>query len=158
VRIMSVPTIAAAALIALAAPALAEVPPATPVPADTLPGDTISADTVRLSPDQREAALEYGASRSSRELPINGLSRQIHGEVGMEIGSNGSHAILNREILAADGRPPTTCPGSAGCWRAPLQQPGERDLHRRRADSRAATFDSASDWSGVKPPSGKNGT
>jgi hypothetical protein len=93
VRIMSVPTIAAAALIALAAPALAEVPPAAPVPADTLPGDTISADTVRLSPDQREAALEYGASRSARELPINGLSRQIHGEVGMEIGSNGSHAI-----------------------------------------------------------------
>jgi hypothetical protein len=94
VRIIALKTIAAAAVIALAAPAFAEVPPAAPVAADSAPADQIAADTVRLSPDQREAALEYGASRSSRELPINGLGRQIHGEVGMEIGSNGSHAIF----------------------------------------------------------------
>ena len=98
-RNISLQTIAAAALLATAAPAFAEVAPAGQAPAnqiaaDQLPGDQIASDTVRLSPAQREEALEYGAARSSRELPINGLDRKIHGEIGMEIGSNGSHAMF----------------------------------------------------------------
>ena len=37
-----------------------------------------------------------------------------------------------------------------------MQQPGERHLHRRRAEP-CCDLESVEDWSGVKPPSGKNG-
>lgn len=77
-------TIAAAILVASAVPCYAEA----------VPADQLTPDTIRLSPAQREAALEYGATRSANELPINGLDRKIHGEVGMEIGSNGSRAMF----------------------------------------------------------------
>ncbi len=92
-RFIPIKAVVAVAILGIvAAPSLAADTPDT-APAAT-PAPDVSADsTVRLSPDQREAALEYGATRALREPPINGLDRKIHGEMGMEIGSNGSHAL-----------------------------------------------------------------
>jgi len=53
---------------------------------------------VRLSDEDREAAIEAGAS-AANELPINGLDRQVHGEIGMEIGSGGSRALYGTAIV-----------------------------------------------------------
>ena len=71
-----------AASLALGTSALADVP------------RTASSDaTIALSADEREAALEVGATRAARELPINGLERKVHGEVGMEVGTGGYRAM-----------------------------------------------------------------
>ena len=56
-------------------------------------------DVVRLNPDQREAAIEAGAMRAGRELPINGLSRGVHGEIGTEFGSHGERAFYGAASL-----------------------------------------------------------
>lgn len=77
-------SLATAILIAVAAPALAD---------DEIPASQLSSDSMRLSPEQREAAIEYGATRALREPPINGLGHKIHGEIGMEVSSNGGHAL-----------------------------------------------------------------
>lgn len=50
-------------------------------------------DIVTLSPADRAAALEAGAGRPERELPINGLGAGVHGEVGTSIDSRGGHAV-----------------------------------------------------------------
>jgi hypothetical protein len=76
--------IGTAILIAAAVPALAD---------DVEPTPQLSSDSVRLSPEEREAAIEYGATRALREPPINGLAQKIHGEIGMEVSSNGGHAL-----------------------------------------------------------------
>ena len=77
--------LAAPLLLVLAGPAAAQAPPT---------------DVVTLSAAQREAALEDGATRSARELPLNGIGRtQIHGEVGMEIGTNGERAVYGTAIV-----------------------------------------------------------
>lgn len=90
--------VASAILIAASAPALADTAPTTDISADA-PQQPAAPDTVRLSADQREAALEYGATRALREPPINGLDHKIHGEMGMEIGSNGSHALYGTAVV-----------------------------------------------------------
>lgn len=63
---------------------------ATPAFAQATPTDTI-----RLTPAQREAALEAGARESTRTLPLNGASllNGVHGEVGFEIGTRGQRAL-----------------------------------------------------------------
>lgn len=53
---------------------------------------------VKLSPEQREQALEAAAVNGGAEPPINGLpgvggGRQIHGEVGMAIGTGGLRSV-----------------------------------------------------------------
>jgi hypothetical protein len=85
---LPVPAITAAILFA-AAPAWAE-----PVP--VLRSAT---DTVRLSDEDRLAALDTAATRTANELPINGLDRKVHGEVGMEIGSNGTRALYGSALV-----------------------------------------------------------
>lgn len=50
-------------------------------------------DVMTLSPQDREAALEAGARRAPAELPINGLSRGVHGEIGTSFDSRGGHAV-----------------------------------------------------------------
>ena len=82
-------TAAAAILLAAAAPAWADAAPATGSPTDT----------IRLSDEDRQAAYEQANARAARELPINGLDRKVHGEVGMEIGSNGSRALYGSAIV-----------------------------------------------------------
>lgn len=54
---------------------------------------------VRLSPADREAAIEAGAQRAERELPINGLSRGVHGEMGVEVSSNGGRALYGTAVV-----------------------------------------------------------
>lgn len=83
----------AAALVALAAataPALAE---------DLSAASALPAEPIGLSDHDREAALEAGAARAANELPINGLDRRVHGEIGMEIGSRGSRALYGSAIV-----------------------------------------------------------
>lgn len=95
-RFIPVKTIATAILVAAAAPCLADADVApTPDPAAA----QLSDNAVRLSPEQREAALEYGATRALREPPINGLNRKIHGEIGMEVSSNGGHALYGTTVV-----------------------------------------------------------
>lgn len=76
------PLLAAALLLALATPAPAQ-----------------SSDVISLTPEQREAALEAAASRPVGELPINGLPKAVHGEVGMEIGTNGTRALYGTALV-----------------------------------------------------------
>jgi hypothetical protein len=52
-----------------------------------------SSEPIRLSPEEREAAIEAGAARHERELPINGLQPGVHGEVGMMIGTGGARGM-----------------------------------------------------------------
>ena len=49
--------------------------------------------TIALTPEEREAAVEAGATRAAAESLRNGASdRRVHGEVGVEIGSRGERA------------------------------------------------------------------
>ncbi|MDO6413177.1 hypothetical protein Q4F19_02165 [Sphingomonas sp. BIUV-7] len=66
---------------------------ATPAFAQEAPG------TIALSAEDRAAVLDAAANRPESELPINGLDRQIHGEVGMEIGSRGGRALYGSTIV-----------------------------------------------------------
>lgn len=77
-KALSLKLVTAASLLALASPAFAQI---------------AAGDVVELTPEQRETALEAGAERSARDLPINGLAGRVHGEIGTEIGSNGSRAL-----------------------------------------------------------------
>jgi hypothetical protein len=52
-----------------------------------------SSEPIRLSPEEREAAIEAGAARHAAELPINGLPTGIHGEVGMMMGTGGARSM-----------------------------------------------------------------
>ena len=66
---------------------------AAPALAQTSPG------TIALSPEERAAVLDAAAGRPDTSLPINGLDRQIHGEVGFEIGSRGQRALYGSTIV-----------------------------------------------------------
>ncbi|WP_174274779.1 hypothetical protein [Sphingomonas bacterium] len=54
---------------------------------------------VALSPADRAAALEAGATRNDGELPINGAHRGVHGEVGVEIGTGGRQALYGTTVV-----------------------------------------------------------
>jgi hypothetical protein len=64
-----------------------------------VPRTASSGGTVALSEDEREAALEAGATRAAQELPINGLDRKVHGEVGMEVGTGGYRAMYGTAVV-----------------------------------------------------------
>lgn len=52
---------------------------------------------VALSPVEKEKLLNAAAERPrpvGEELPVNGLGRQIHGEVGMFIGTGGARGVF----------------------------------------------------------------
>jgi hypothetical protein len=66
--------------------------------ADT-PRTVSSGATIALSDEEREAALEAGATRAAQELPINGLDRKVHGEVGMEVGTGGYRAMYGTAVV-----------------------------------------------------------
>ena len=66
---------------------------AAPALAQTSPG------TIALSPEERAAVLDAAASRPDTSLPINGPDRQIHGEVGFEIGSRGQRALYGSTVV-----------------------------------------------------------
>lgn len=79
--------LAGALLLVFAAPAPAQAPP--------LPDPVI-----RLTPEQREAALEAAAAHpSAARDPIDGLDRGVHGEMGVEIGTNGTRAVYGTAIV-----------------------------------------------------------
>lgn len=56
-------------------------------------------DVIRLSPLEREAALEAAAVRA----PINGApglgDGKVHGEMGLTVGSNGLRALYGNAIV-----------------------------------------------------------
>ena len=53
---------------------------------------------IALSPAQRAAAIE-GAAGRDEALPLNGNPRQVHGEVGMEVGSGGHRAVWGSTVI-----------------------------------------------------------
>ena len=63
-----------------------------------LAGPAFAADVVALSPADREAAIDAAPAKDS-DLPINGNSRKIHGEMGVAIGSNGYHALYGSTVV-----------------------------------------------------------
>lgn len=85
------------------APAIdaAEAPEPDPFFSGTIPPDPALAGPVhRLSPEQREAAIEAGAARSAREIDGgNGPDRQIHGEMGVAIGTGGYRAAYGSAVV-----------------------------------------------------------
>jgi len=80
-------TLSIAASFALSGVALADVP--QPI---------ARGETIALSPEEREAALEAGA-RAAQDLPINGLDRKVHGEMGMEVGTGGYRALYGTAVV-----------------------------------------------------------
>ena len=63
----------------LAFPALAQTPAAAPSP------ESPPTDVVRLTPEEREAAIEQGAARAARDAELSGTSdRKIQGQIGVE--------------------------------------------------------------------------
>jgi hypothetical protein len=79
----------------LAEPALAQTPAqAVPTP------DTAQSDIVRLTPQEREAAIEQGAARAALDAELAGTpDRKIHGEVGVEIGTGGTRAAYGSAVV-----------------------------------------------------------
>lgn len=79
----------------LAGPALAQTQ------AETTPApDAAQADVVRLSPQEREAAIEQGAARAARDAELAGApDRKIHGEMGVEIGTGGTRAAYGSAVV-----------------------------------------------------------
>ena len=99
---------AALLLAFLAAPCVAQAPApdaAAPAPdpffSGTIPPDPALAGAVhRLSPEQREAAIEAGAARSTLGIDGgNGPDRQIHGEMGVAIGTGGYRAAYGTAVV-----------------------------------------------------------
>lgn len=93
--------IAALLLATLAAPCLAQAVPANePFFSGTIPPDPALTGTVRLTPEQREEALEDGASRSARGIdggsPLDG---KVHGEMGVEVGTGGHRAMYGTAVV-----------------------------------------------------------
>lgn len=54
---------------------------------------------VSLSPEERAAVLDAAASRPDRNLPLNGIDRAPHEEVGFEIGSRGERALFGSTVV-----------------------------------------------------------
>jgi len=64
---------------------------------DTVPSNS---DSIRLTPEQREAALEEGAARAAAGLEPGGApDRRIHGEVGLEVGTGGERAAYGMAVV-----------------------------------------------------------
>ncbi|WP_293973780.1 hypothetical protein [Sphingomonas sp.] len=80
--------LASAACVAASAHAQEASAPSTPAPG-----------TIALSPEERTRILDAASRRSDEELPINGAERQIHGTVGMEIGSRGGRALYGSTVV-----------------------------------------------------------
>lgn len=79
----------------LARPALAQTQAET-----TAAPDPAQAGVVRLSPQEREAAIEQGAARAARDGELAGaLERKIHGEIGVEIGTGGTRAAYGAATI-----------------------------------------------------------
>lgn len=79
---------------------LALLAAATPCVAQVDTTQTTSTDSVRLTPEQREAALEAGAQRSASLLESGtGTDRRIHGEAGVEVGSRGERAMYGTAVV-----------------------------------------------------------
>jgi hypothetical protein len=76
-------------LAAVATPCLAQSD-ATPSP---------SPDIISLTPEQREAALEAGATRAAADLSGGGGDRRVHGEMGVEVGTGGERAIYGTAVV-----------------------------------------------------------
>jgi len=56
---------------------------------------------IALSPAEKAKLLDAAAERPhpvSGELPINGLGSQIHGEVGMFVGTGGSRGVFGSAV------------------------------------------------------------
>ena len=96
-------TIPLAALLvaALAAPCLAQAAPAdAPFFSGTIPPDPALAGTVRLTPEQREAALEDGATRPAQAIDgATANDGRIHGEMGVEVGTGGTRAMYGTAVV-----------------------------------------------------------
>lgn len=106
---MKIIATAALLLTPLATPCFAQAAPAEApffsgtIPVDPSLADPVDpslADTVRLTPEQREAALEYGATRPTR--PVDGdapSDGHIHGEMGVAIGTGGYRATYGTAVV-----------------------------------------------------------
>ncbi|WP_116089661.1 hypothetical protein [Sphingomonas crusticola] len=95
-------TIAVAALaIFVAAPCLAQaVATEAPFFSGTIPADPSLPGTVRLTPEQREAALEYGATHPQHSLDgATAPDGRIHGEMGVEIGTGGYRSTYGTAVV-----------------------------------------------------------
>lgn len=56
---------------------------------------------VSLSPEAKERVLEAAAARNAGaigEPVINGTGRQIHGQIGMMIGTNGTRGVFGSAV------------------------------------------------------------
>jgi hypothetical protein len=59
-----------------------------------------NSDSIRLTPEQREAALEEGAARAAAGLQPDGAAdRRIHGEMGIEVGTSGERAAYGMAVV-----------------------------------------------------------
>ena len=104
---MTTGPIAGLLLALLAAPCFAQTsefvgaPDADPFFSGTIPPDPALAGAVhRLSPEQREAAIEAGAARSANTIDGGeGPDRKIHGEVGVEVGTGGYRAAYGTAVV-----------------------------------------------------------
>jgi len=84
-----------------AAPCGAQTSAAESIGTDPAPHIVPSnSDSIRLTPEQREAALEEGAARAAAGLQPGGApDRQIHGEVGLEVGTGGQRAAYGMAVV-----------------------------------------------------------
>lgn len=79
--------------------------PADPALVGVIPLPQRSADpaapgTIRLTPEQREAALEDGAARPRTDIDGNPLpDRAIHGEMGVAIGTGGYRSAYGTAVV-----------------------------------------------------------
>lgn len=89
--IMLVHTAPLALALLLCCPAVA-VAQTAPAPATTQPDP---ADTVRLTDEQRLAILDNATVESAQAArgEMVGADRRIHGEVGVMVGSHGTHSV-----------------------------------------------------------------
>ncbi|WP_420136375.1 hypothetical protein [Sphingomonas sp.] len=91
-------------MIAVATPLLAQSQPQqteAPFFSGTIPADPSVPGTVRLTPEEREAALEYGASHPARPIDDNGIAPdgRIHGEVGVAVGTGGYRSTYGSAVV-----------------------------------------------------------
>jgi hypothetical protein len=85
----------------VAAPCAAQTMAAESIGTDPGP-DAVPSNTgsVRLTPEQREAALEEGAARAAAGLqPGDPADRRIHGEMGVEVGTGGERAAYGMAVI-----------------------------------------------------------
>jgi hypothetical protein len=85
----------------VATPCVAQdAPRREPFFSGTIPADPSLAGTIRLTPEEREAALEEGATRGPLSADGDGPSGgRIHGEVGVEIGTGGYRSTYGTAVV-----------------------------------------------------------